>query len=1017
MPPSVLMTPPYLRILFLLVVVSSWWAHAATVPGSSPAIGAPFLQTYDREVTSGSPVNWQVVVHPNGLIYAGNNLRLLEFDGVTWRGRKFSNVLSPDALAIDARGRIWGSIGEEIDCFAGDADGNLVRSSRAESLPEPDRKFGAFVGAVAQTEGVYFLAPRELVLFRTDDTVRVWRATTAFESIWTMGGAVYVAEKGRGFIRVERDGALTQLEVPGAVPRILKGVSSGNAGGAAVLLTARGPLTWTGPGRPLVPLSEAAAARFADEPAVSAAALSDGRLAFGTVKSGLLILTGKGEIQRQIDERHGLLSARVNGLAEDAEGGLWLAQHNGLARVQIGLPYERLSGEQGYRGSVRALIRHQGQLYVGHADGVSRQDLATGRLQALPGVPTNTNGTICFVAVGERLLASVSGVREITADGALRLVAETPANALAASRRHPGAFFAATPGKGLWLFTPNPAGGWDAPKQVTHVPTRLVKLLDSDDGYLWGSTVGGMVWRADFRDGLRLDAPVETFGPAEGVPETTGADYRQVFLLGGQVTLSSDKALLYFDAASRRFVPDARITGLPGPKFPNIVEPNGDGTYWLHCGNGGVLAGVSQFVRIVPQGAGAWRAEPWPEGPLNWATVNSHYADPAVGKVWLATQSGVIAADATWKPGPRPHPDWTPAIREVATTQGRVVFSGRWSDGPERTWTEKESAVRFSYAAPTFASDHAGRTHTTYRSRLDGLDADWGPWTTETAATYTNLPGHHFVFRVQARDILGNESKEARFAFAIPPPWWRTWWFIGLAGLSGIGSVAAVTRWIAHRALRRRLQLLEAQSAVERERLRLARDLHDEVGSGLGRVILFAGEARRHQADAVQLAADLDRVRDSAQELVQHAREIVWAVSPQHDALASVVERLGDYTEETLRAAGITCRIEAPPGAELPTVVMGSEVRHSLFLAVKEAVHNCVKYSGAELAEFRMRIVEGQLVVTLSDRGRGFAPGEKQGSGHGLANLASRAEAWGGEATVTSAPSQGTTVTLRVPLG
>jgi signal transduction histidine kinase len=1006
-----------MRFFSFLVLAALWWARVAAAPAASVVIGSPFLQTFDRDVTTGSPVNWQVAVHPNGFVYAGNNLRLLEFDGVTWRGRKFSNTLSPETLTIDAKGRIWGSIGEEIDCFSADADGNWVKASRKESLAEADRKFGAFIGAVSVTNGTYFVAARQLVWFRTDDTVRVWRATTAFESIWTMGGVVYVTEKGRGFVRVEADGSLAQVAVAGEVPLILKGVAGKTADGSAILLTARGPMSWRGPGRPLVALSAATAARLAEEPAVAAVALTDGRFALGTVKSGLLILSASGEIQRQIDERHGLLSPRVNGLAEDAEGGLWLAQHNGLARVQVELPYERLSGEQGYRGSVRAVIRHGGRLYVGHADGVSRQDPVTGKLQALAGVPTNTNGTICFLAVGERLVASVSGVREITADGELRLVAETPANSLTASRRHAGAFFAATPGKGLWLFTPTPAGSWRAQGPVAAVPTRLVKLLDSGDGFVWGTTVGGAVWRADFRNGLRLDAPVETYGPTQGVPETTGSDYRQIFQLGGKVTVSNDKGLLCFDPAAQRFAPDSRIGGLPGPKFPNIVEPNGDGTYWAQCGNGGVLAGIAQFVHVVSQGPVNWRAEPWPEGPLNWVTVNSHFADPAFGKVWFATQSGVVAADATWTPGERPRPAWAPAIREVTTTQGRVVFTGTWSDGPERTWTENESAVRFSYAAPTYGVDHAGRPHARYRSRLDGLDADWGPWTTETLATYTNLPGRNFVFRVQARDILGNESREARFAFAIPPPWWRTWWFVGIAGISGVGSVAGVTRWLANRALRRRLQMLEARSAVERERLRLARDLHDEVGSGLGRVILFAGEARRYQADAVQLESALDRVRDTAQELVQHAREIVWAVSPQHDTLASVIERLGDYAEETLRAAGIACRVDAAGGADLPVVMLGSEARHSLFLALKEAVHNCVKYSGAKTAEFRLHVAEQHLVVTLCDHGRGFSPGEKQGTGHGLVNIAARAEAFHGEATVTSEVGKGTTVTLRVPLG
>lgn len=181
-------------------------------------------------------------------------------------------------------------------------------------------------------------------------------------------------------------------------------------------------------------------------------------------------------------------------------------------------------------------------------------------------------------------------------------------------------------------------------------------------------------------------------------------------------------------------------------------------------------------------------------------------------------------------------------------------------------------------------------------------------------------------------------------------------------------------------------------------------------------MILFAGEARRNKSDAVQLAASLDRVRDSAQALVQHAREIVWAVSPQHDTLQSVIERFGDYVEETLRTAGIACRLELPTAAQIPPVTLGSDARHSLFLAVKEAVHNCVKYSEANTAEFRLEITGNDFVITLRDQGRGFAPGERRGSGHGTMNLTARAEALGGSGEIVSAPGQGTTVRLRVPL-
>ena len=148
-------------------------------------------------------------------------------------------------------------------------------------------------------------------------------------------------------------------------------------------------------------------------------------------------------------------------------------------------------------------------------------------------------------------------------------------------------------------------------------------------------------------------------------------------------------------------------------------------------------------------------------------------------------------------------------------------------------------------------------------------------------------------------------------------------------------------------------------------------------------MILFASEARQNKSNPVQLDASLDRVRDSAQALVQHAREIVWAVSPQHDTLQSVIERFGDYVEETLRTAGIACRLELPTAAQIPPVTLGSDARHSLFLAVKEAVHNCVKYSEAKTAEFRLEVAGNDFVIAFRDHGRGFAAGDRRGLGHG----------------------------------
>ena len=877
-----------MRRIFIFILLG---AAASTWAGEG-GTGTPFLRVFDRDETSGSPVSWQVVVDARGEVYAGNNLGLLDYDGATWRRPKFSSpTLPPDALAVDARRRVWVAIGEAVDCFVPDADGKLERISVEARLPADARGYGSFRRAVARPEGVYFMAEKMVVLFREGGEVRVWRSGAALTAMWEMGGAVWVAVEGRGLARVEGEGALRPLVVAGAVPVVWAGVARGEG---ALLATANGPMAWAGPGRPVLTLGgPAGAAMFAAAPAVAGAVLRDGRMVFGTEKRGLVVTGAAGEFLLRVDEGDGLLSARVNGVAEDAAGAVWLALHNGMARVQLGLPYARLTGERGYRGSVRAVVRHAGRLYLGHAEGVSVEDEATGRARLLADIPANTNGAICFLPLGERLLVSVSGIREITADGRLKAVSPVTANTLVESRREPGAIFAGTPAKGVWLLRPTAEGGWRTEGPLVKAPPSVTMLLDTGDGWLWGATDYGLVWRADFRGGLRVDAPVEVFGPEQGAPKTELADYRRLYELGGAVGASSDKQILRFDAGAGKFVPEDRIAGLPEGRRPQIVVDAADGTLWAVAGNGTSRGAASRLLHVVPAGAGRWRAAQWPEGPMNWVTVNTLYPDPARALVWLSTQAGAMVADAAWTPGPAARGVWRPQIREVATPQQRVVFAGSWAGGAERTWTRAETALRFTYAAPEGVVDHAGRSHTLYRTRLDGLDAAWSPWTAETVATYTNLPGGRFVFRVEARDLSGRTSEEAALAFALPPPWWLTWWAQAAYAVAVGGVVLGAVRWRT-RALQAKNERLEKIVAARTEDLRrqngeLARlhrlELDEKISARLGE-------------EKAQL--DVLRYQLNPHFLFNSLTSIRSQIPPASGSARATLDRLADFCRITL---------------------------------------------------------------------------------------------------------------------
>jgi signal transduction histidine kinase len=204
----------------------------------------------------------------------------------------------------------------------------------------------------------------------------------------------------------------------------------------------------------------------------------------------------------------------------------------------------------------------------------------------------------------------------------------------------------------------------------------------------------------------------------------------------------------------------------------------------------------------------------------------------------------------------------------------------------------------------------------------------------------------------------------------------------------------------------------EQQKALEQERSRLARDLHDDLGSSLTEIGMLAETGRdcRSLGDPRQ---HFDRILTRAHSLVRALDEIVWAVDPRKDTVAALVRYLASFAEEYLAATGLACRLEVPPS--VPDGPLAARVRHHLFLAVKEALHNATRHSQATEVFFRVVLANDELSITITDRGRGFdlsAPAE----GNGLGNLRERMAGVQGQCEIASRPGAGTSVRLALSL-
>jgi signal transduction histidine kinase len=303
-----------------------------------------------------------------------------------------------------------------------------------------------------------------------------------------------------------------------------------------------------------------------------------------------------------------------------------------------------------------------------------------------------------------------------------------------------------------------------------------------------------------------------------------------------------------------------------------------------------------------------------------------------------------------------------------------------------------------------------------FRYKLDNWDDGWiNAPRGQRSVSYSRLPAGSYVFHVIACNNAGiwNETG-ATLPFEVEPFVWQMWWF-RLSTLAAIVlTVALAVRYQSHRKYRRRLIRLEEEALLQKERARIARDIHDELGANLTQISLLGKFTLNDLADPQKAGPHVAKMAAIARQGVRSVDEIVWAVNPRNDTLAQLLDYAGQYAVDFLHAAGIRCRIDLPEN--IPARELAADVRHGLFMVVKEALNNAVKHSGANEIIFRVELPGDRLILSIMDNGRGFAAGEDNALADGLRNMTQRATDLGGSCEITSQPGNGTKVRVELRL-
>jgi signal transduction histidine kinase len=530
---------------------------------------------------------------------------------------------------------------------------------------------------------------------------------------------------------------------------------------------------------------------------------------------------------------------------------------------------------------------------------------------------------------------------------------------------------------------------------------KQVRAMSEDaDGRLWAGTENGLVFYREGEAFVRVPLPGEA---SAGQVQFIVPEGKETVWIG---TLNN--GLYRWRAGQVARLP--QDSGFPEAELHSLVIAP-DGTAWIGTERGlyrlrmeevdAVMDGRKHTMQCVSYGQN--------DGLPNVAFALG-FRNPTAwtrdGHLWFATTRGALEMipsriqEAT--------PPWPVSIEELQADGVVMARDGRG----EVTLPPRPGHVQIHYSLPRLGA--TGQVRFRYRLLGNGGNNEWIFAENQRVAAFSSLSPGSYRFEVAASEVGGNWlAGMASLAFTVRAEWWQEAWFRVGSWLAGVLGLMALVRYVVHRRMLARMRRLEHEHALEQERTRIARDMHDQIGASLTQIALFAGLAEADSHEGSSAADHAAHVVASAREATVALDEIVWAVNPRNDTLPRLLEYIGQYAADFLHAAGLRCRLDLP--SDPPSRNMPADYRHNLFLIVQEALNNAVKYAAASEVRLRAELGAAGLFIEIADDGRGLPEDAARSGGNGLANMAARAATLGGTSEIANQPGGGACLKFQLP--
>lgn len=822
-------------------------------------IGTPFIRNYTVEDFSAHSQNWNVIQDQRGVMYFANTTGILEFDGRNWNLIKTPGNSGVRSLAVAPSGTVYAGCIGDFGYLAGDAQGKTLFISLVEKLHAQDRDFNDVWRTFVDDQNVYFFARNKI--FRWDQhTIETIRVDLFSNWGFAFSGKVFVVEKNRGICLIKgstlsplpytaqytqsenpsvsllpySDGQLLIILPDGKVVRYDLGLFFDPRTGSY-------DFSRDIPKSAIVSPFPTEISEFISQnhnQCFSGCRLADNQYAIPT-RGGIVFMDQNGRLVRVVNRNRGLLDDLVWGIYPDRDQNLWAAMNTGIAHIEINSPISYFNTANGLDGYLNIATRFNDRVFASSFKGLFylqdyKLDPNNDNQHFVPVKPSYPE---CwqFLNLGDHLVAG-SNPQLLLIDNKFKVKSYRTdyVYSLGRSTRFPDIVFVGLM-DGLTALKVRrfEAGEMElvpVANAFIEIKEGIRNIVCDDNGDLWLSTIFRGLIHLKFSGPHINDHEVVRYGIADGLPQLDGVS---AFYLDHHLFVATPKGIYEGIYPARpgpsrgkvRFEKEktfGRAIVELGIPVHNIMM-DGEIRLWVQS-----TSGIGIVVK-KPDGSFRWDSTPFKEIPT---TDEASYVDP-YGILWVPTTKGLFRYDSSVKKDYcAPFPAM---ICRVSVGRNNVIFSGANSDPQSRQGslftrfvldqpdravprlTYKNNSITFTCSAAFYEHESANR----FCYLLDGFDKGWGDWTTFNTKEYTNLPERSYVFRVKARNVFDQESREAVFRFSIAPPWHRTLLaYFGFAVI-GLGLLAGIVKANTFK-LRREKQRLEKLVALRTHELKEA---------------------------------------------------------------------------------------------------------------------------------------------------------------------------------------------------